>query len=58
MKTSCNINDSFHCLHFCNDRICSKVPIIQLILLSGDKRKINNLTHVMDKYNLTVKDYL
>lgn len=57
MKISCNINDSWHCLHICNDRICSKVPIIKSILLSGDKGKINNLLTVMEKYGLQVRDY-
>jgi hypothetical protein len=57
MKQECRISESEICRR-CNDRICSKSPIIEHILASGDKRKITNLTKVLSEYDFYIKDFI
>jgi len=53
----CNNLDSEICKR-CKDRICSKVPIIENILASGDKIKITNLAKVLSIYDFKIKDFI
>lgn len=56
--TTCNIKESEFCTKRCNDKICSKTPIIVKILTSDNKKKVKNLLEVMTKFDLKVGDYV
>ena len=58
METTCNIKESEFCTKKCDDRVCSKMPIIISILTSGNKKKIQNLVDVLSKFEIKIGDYI
>lgn len=53
----CKNTTSHVCLRQCRDRVCSKTPIIRIILSSGDRKRISFLYEVMSIFELKVSDY-
>ena len=54
--TTCGVKESEVCMK-CDDRICSKVPIVVSIILSEDKKKIQNLVKVLTAFDLKLQSY-